>query len=155
MDGSRFDALARLAIQPGSRRHLLARLLAGSGLAVVLGSDWLTLEASAATDRQCRHRKAVSNERCPGEAQCKTIGDQLCCCARTAEGDIRFVDLRDEDCPTSDECDRSKDCPGHQICIQVAACCEGSRRNLCVRRCDVNATATAASESVTSPLLGG
>jgi hypothetical protein len=153
MDGRRFDALMRALSNRGSRRRLLTRLLPGSGLAVLLGSDRLTPEAAAESDRQCRDLPAISNERCP-QASCKEKGDQICCCARTVGGNRRFVDLADAECPVSDGCDSSEDCPGSQVCIQVGGCCERSRRNLCVRRCDVNATAVTASGSISAPLLG-
>jgi hypothetical protein len=137
MEYSSFDELAK-GVASGTISRSGALKMAGAAiLAAVFGSSVTIDEAEAETDRVCRGKPAISNRRCPDSEQsgCREREDQICQCALTVEGDKRCVDLTDEDCPAADECDRSRDCPGSQLCIKVGACCEGSRRNLCVRPC--------------------
>jgi hypothetical protein len=87
----------------------------------------------AVSDPACQGEPAINNRRCP-ENRCE--GDPECACAETVSGDKRCVNLADEQCPRRDQCDRNRDCPQGEICIKVGGCCEGRRRNLCVRPCD-------------------
>jgi hypothetical protein len=133
---SSFDELAKGVASGTISRSGALKLAGGALLAAVIGGSVAIDEAEAETDRRCKGKKTISNRRCPeGESVCRQREGQICRCAKTAEGDTRCVDLTDEHCPTQDECDRSKDCPGSQLCIQIGACCEGSKRNLCVRPC--------------------
>ncbi|MDQ3695224.1 MAG: hypothetical protein M3464_16575 [Chloroflexota bacterium] len=126
-----FDRLAK-TLAAGATRRRVGRALVG-GLAA-LGVAALGREpAGAATDRACKGKPAISNNRCPENAQGCT-NDPRCFCAITVAGDKRCVNLANEQCPEVDECDSGKDCRRGQVCIQVAGCC-GRRRNLCVRRC--------------------
>ena len=86
----------------------------------------------AATDRSCKGKRSINNDRCPEDAQCTSNPD--CFCATTVNEDKRCVDFTGEVCPTSDECDSGKDCRRGEVCIKVGGCC-GRNRNLCVRRC--------------------
>jgi hypothetical protein len=134
--GQLFDELSR-GVADGTISRGRALKLAGTTLLAALFGSVVIDEAEAVTERRCKRKPAISNERCPSERSiCRDRQNQTCACARTVEGDTRCVDITDEECPTTDECDRSRDCPGNQYCIQVGACCEGSRRNLCVRPCD-------------------
>ena len=154
MDGQRFDALMRALSDRGSRRRLLSRLLAGTGLATMVGAGRVAPPvAGVDLDRRCGNRPAVSNTRCT-EKLCFERSDQVCSCARIVRGGIRCVDITNEECPTTDECDRNEDCGGNQVCIEVGGCCEGSPRNLCVRPCVPNRAATSATSTARAPLLG-
>ncbi len=131
-----FDELSR-GVADGTISRRRALKLAGTTLlAALFGGSVAIDEAEAVTERRCRRKPAISNQRCPDRSICRETADQICSCAETVEGDKRCVDITDEVCPTTDECDRSRDCPGNQYCIEVGACCEGRRRNLCVRPCD-------------------
>lgn len=130
-----FDELTK-GLASGTISRGRAMKLAGAGLLAALFGSVATEEAEAATDRVCRNTPAISNRRCPAaESVCRRREGQICQCAVTVEGDRRCVDTTDTDCPTRDECDRSSDCRRGEVCIEVGACCEGSRRNLCVTRC--------------------
>jgi len=136
MDDRRFDRLAR-TLATGVSRRQAARALAG-GLAALGGVTLGRAPTGAATDRSCKGEPAIDNERCPvdmggGRGQC-TRNDN-CFCAITVAGDKRCVNLRGEECPIEDECDSGDDCDPGEVCIKVGGCCEGSPRNLCVRRC--------------------
>jgi hypothetical protein len=135
-EGQLFDELSQgIASGAISRRRAL-KLAGGALLAALFGSVVID-EAEAVTERRCEGKPAVSNRRCPEtRSVCRDRAGQICRCALTVEGDRRCLDFTNEQCPTTDECDRSRDCPGNQYCIQIAACCFGSRRNACVRPCD-------------------
>jgi hypothetical protein len=131
-----FDELAK-RVASGTISRSGALKMAGAAILGALFAGSVAIdEAEAETERKCRGKAAISNRRCPGEeGVCRQREDQICNCAKTVEGDTRCVDITNENCPATDECDRSRDCPGSQLCIEVGACCEGSRRNLCVRPC--------------------
>jgi hypothetical protein len=157
MDGRRFDALARAVMARGSRRRLLTRLLAGTGLVAGLGSGrFVAPTAAQEDDRKCRGKPAIDNDHCPEASICRLRDNQVCACTRTVGGAKKCVDITDETCPTEDECDSSDDCRGDQLCIELGGCCEGSPRNLCVRPCSVSTTteASTAGSPVRAPLLG-
>ena len=130
-----FDELAKGVASGTISRSGVIKLAGAAILAAVFGSSVTIDEAEAETDRKCRGKPAVSNRRCPEESICRQREDQVCNCAKTTEGDKRCVDFTGEECPETDECDRSSNCPGSQLCIEVGACCEGRRRNLCVHPC--------------------
>jgi hypothetical protein len=134
-EGQLFDELTK-EVADGTISRGRALKLAGTALLAALFGSVAIDEAEAATDRRCEGKPAISNRRCPEtRSTCRQRADQICLCARTVGGDKRCVDVTNEECPTTDECDRSSDCPGNQYCIEVGACCNGSRRNLCVRPC--------------------
>ncbi len=134
-EGQLFDELSQGIASGAISRGRALKLAGGALLAALFGSVAID-EAEAVTERRCEGKPAISNRRCPDNGICRQRVDQTCACARTVEGDRRCVDITNEQCPTTDECDRSSDCPGDQYCIEVGACCEGRRRNLCVRPCD-------------------
>jgi hypothetical protein len=146
MDGRRFDALTRAVTERGSRRRLFTRLLAGTGLLAGLASGRFVEPASARErdDRTCRNRPAIDNDRCREASICRVRTDQLCACARTVGGAKKCVDITGMPCPTKDECDRSSDCPGDQLCIEIGACCGSSRSR----------AASSSASTVSAPLLG-
>jgi hypothetical protein len=126
-----FDEVAKgLAAGTISRRRALK--LTGSAL---LGGGLLALfPRVAGAQGGCAGRPAINNRRCP-ETSC---GSGInCFCATTVGGTKRCVSLENETCPASDECDRNSDCASGELCIKTGGCCEGSRRNLCVRPCGV------------------
>jgi hypothetical protein len=130
-----FDELAK-GVASGTISRGRAMKLAGAGLlAALFGSSVATGEAEAATDRRCRGKPKISNRRCPKESGCRGREDQFCNCALTREGDKRCIDFTNQGCPTTDECDRSGDCPGSQLCIEVGGCCGNPRLNVCARPC--------------------
>ena len=130
-----FDELAK-GVASGTISRSGAIKMAGAAILGALFAGSVAIDdAVAATERVCRNRPAISNRRCPEESFCRQREGQTCQCAKTTEGDRRCVDITDAQCPTRDECDRSSDCRRGEVCIEVGACCEGSRRNLCVRPC--------------------
>lgn len=138
VDGRRFDDLMRALYERGSRRRLVTRLLAGTGLGALFAGGQIGPAAAAKDkdDRKCRNKPVIDDRRCPDEDSiCKLREDEVCACARTTGGSKKCVDITNEGCPTEDECDSNADCPGNRLCIEVGGCCQGSRRNLCVRPC--------------------
>jgi hypothetical protein len=113
------------------------------GGAALLGSmGLLSLSASKAgaqvtVQGLCTGKPAISNTRCPRQNSFCGVC-QSCQCAKTVSGTKRCLDFSGLSCPTTDECDTNRDCSGNKVCVQVAACCEGSKRNLCVRPCPTN-----------------
>jgi hypothetical protein len=135
-----FDELAS-ALASGTISRRRALKLAG---AAMLGSSTglLTLfphrRAQAQEFITCpEDEPAISNRRCVinrcGPASCEA---SACFCVTTVEGDKRCIDGGSiEECPTSDECDSNRDCPGEQLCLKVGGCCGHRRRNLCGQPC--------------------
>jgi hypothetical protein len=103
------------------------------GGAALLGSIGLLslFPGVAGAQGGCEDKQAINNRRCP-ESPCGRCPD--CFCARTVGGRKRCLDFTDAFCPQTDECDRNRDCPGDELCVQVAGCC-GSPKNLCVPPC--------------------
>ena len=129
-----FDELAR-GLASGSVSRGRAIKIAGAALLAALFSGSVAAEkASADVDRVCRNKQVISNKRCGGDIVCSPTNPR-CQCTRTVNGDVRCVDYTDTLCPATDECDRNRDCSRGEVCAKVGACCEGSRRNLCVRLC--------------------
>lgn len=88
----------------------------------------------AETQELCENKPAISNNRCPiDRAGCGACPG--CLCASTVSGNRRCLNFVNVDCPTTDECDTNRDCPGDQVCARVGGCCEGSRRNVCAPPC--------------------
>ena len=88
----------------------------------------------AGAEGPCEGVPAINNRRCPLEASvCGACPG--CQCAVTVSGNKRCLDFSGKECPDTDECDRNSDCPGDERCVQVAGCCGGSRKNLCVPLC--------------------
>jgi hypothetical protein len=150
MDAVRFDRLSRALSTRPSRRRLLRSL--ASGTLAALGGRVAVEDAAAARNR-CRGKPDVCKSMTPLQAICGQGGD--CVCLTTVGGKKECVQLDDVRCPTRDQCDDSGDCRGKDnLCMVVRACCGGSPRNVCARRCGAGgATATAAS-SGELPLLG-
>ena len=87
----------------------------------------------------CTNKPAISNKHCPGGSRSFCGVCPSCQCAKTVGGEKKCLNFAGLDCPTSDECDRSKDCRGNEVCVQVGACCpEHPKRNLCVPPCPTN-----------------
>jgi hypothetical protein len=125
-----FDDLAR-GLDAGTISRRKAVKLVGGAL---LGSALIPFFSSPA---EARRRKP-----CRGKADACTSmdppncgGNPECFCLRTTGGGKQCVNLEREECPTEDECDSAEDCGRNEVCAVVAGCCEGSPRNLCVRRC--------------------
>jgi hypothetical protein len=126
-----FDEVAKgLAAGAISRRRALkltgAALLSGGLLALFPGV------AGAQNSTGCQGRPAINNRVCP-ETNCRDNPD--CLCATTVAGNKRCVNLANEVCPATDECDRNRDCPNDEVCIRIGGCCGRPRRNLCVPLC--------------------
>jgi hypothetical protein len=102
--------------------------------AALLGSIGLLslFPGVAGAEGGCADQPAINNRRC-AQSPCGNCPD--CLCARTVSGRKRCLDFSGKWCPDTDECDRNRDCPGEEVCIQMAGCCEGSRKNLCVPPC--------------------
>jgi hypothetical protein len=104
-----------------------------SGAALLGSMGLLSLFPGVAGARgQCEDRAAINNWRCPG-SRCGKCPD--CLCARTVSGRKRCLDFTEGICPATDECDRNRDCPIGEVCVQVAGCCGGLRKNICVPPC--------------------
>jgi|SRR5215217_3381952 len=130
------DEVARgLAAGTISRR----RAIKLSGAALLGGVGVLSLfphraGAQVTTQDLCSGKPAISNRKCPQEESfCGTCPG--CQCARTLSGKKRCLDFGPEQCPETDECDANRDCPGDEVCVRVAGCCGGPRRNLCAAPC--------------------
>jgi hypothetical protein len=149
MNAQRFDRLAAALATGASRRRAVRALLGGLA---ALGTGALgRAPAGAKTDRSCKRKPAIDNQRCPPEdameegmgtggpetgipGQC--TDNPACFCAITVAGDKRCVNLGgDEKCPNRDQCDSGEDCRRGEVCIKVGGCCGNRRFNLCVRRC--------------------
>lgn len=130
-----FDDLSiELASGTISRRRAIK--MAGGAL---LGSALIPFFSTPAEARRrrnpCRGKDAVCTN---GGMALPCRGNPECFCVRTTAGRKQCVNFPGGVlvCPTTDECDSSRDCPGrNQVCAVVAGCCFGSPRNLCVRRC--------------------
>ena len=140
-----FDEVAKgLAAGTISRRRALkltgTALLGGGLLAIfprVAGAAQSSIvdetdPTVAASDPGCRGEPAINNRRCP-ENTCG--GNPDCLCVETVHGTKKCVNVRDEECPTRDECDRSRGCRRGEVCARVGGCCGHPRRNVCVRLC--------------------
>ena len=92
----------------------------------------MILPAVAGAEGQCEGEPAINNRRCP-ENTCGACPE--CQCAVTVSGRKRCLDFSNEMCPATDECDSNRDCPGEEVCVKVAGCCGGSRKNICVPPC--------------------
>jgi hypothetical protein len=128
-----FDDLSReLASGTVSRRRAI-KLTGGALLGTAL-LPFFSLPAEARRRNPCRG-KATTCETSPGPGpNCR--GNPDCFCVRTTAGGKQCVNLSNEVCPTTDECNSASDCPrDNEVCAVVAGCCGGSTRNLCVRRC--------------------
>jgi hypothetical protein len=140
MDNERFDWLARgLAGGGRSRRGLLAGL-AGAGLAAAVGPAALDEVAAKKKKKKnvCKNKPAVGGTTCDNAEPsiCGPVNEtEICICVDTAKGGKACVNLFGAQCPTTDECNKSKDCGNGQVCVNVAACCSGSPNNLCAPKC--------------------
>jgi hypothetical protein len=111
------------------------------GGAALLGSMGLFSWFPAAAEAQgvCEGRSFVNDRRCPSieRTRCRpNLADRLCSCFKTVIGQIRCIDVTGGlDCPTTDECDSNRNCPGEELCVKIGGCCEGSRRNVCASPC--------------------
>jgi len=84
---------------------------------------------------RCRGRARAERSSTTKSARRSNSG-RLCSCFKTVSGNTRCIDVTGGmECPTADECDRTRDCPGDQICVKIGGCCEGSRRNVCANPC--------------------
>jgi hypothetical protein len=129
----RLDEVAK-ELAEGTISRGKAIKLSGAALLGSIGLLSLTPGVAGAEGGPCEGIPAINNRRCPLEAS--VCGDcPECQCARTVSGNKRCLDFTGKVCPTTDECDRNSDCPGDERCVQVAGCCGGSRKNLCVPLC--------------------
>jgi hypothetical protein len=126
------DDLSReLASGTISRRRAM-KLAAGA----LLGSALIPLFSSSPAEARRRNPCRGKNVLCEQQRRqgCKRSNPN-CVCMRTTGGGKACVDTTGVNCPTTDECDRNSDCGRNEVCAVVAGCCQGSRRNLCIRRC--------------------
>jgi|SRR5215208_877307 hypothetical protein len=112
------------------------------GGAALLGSMGLLSLFPAVSEAEvqgaCEGRAVVNNKVCPAIelTRCRPNSGRSCSCFKTVSGNTRCIDVTGGlDCPTTDECDRNRDCPGDQVCVKIGGCCEGSRRNVCANPC--------------------
>jgi hypothetical protein len=120
-------------VASGTISRSRALKLAGAALLGAVLVPFSAAPVEAATDRVCRGKAAIDNDKCPA-VDCSPTNPR-CECTRTVNGDKRCVDFTDTQCPTRDECDRNRDCRRGEVCTKVGGCCGGSRRNLCVPLC--------------------
>lgn len=122
--------LADSTISRSQALKLTATALLGGGLLALFPG---MAGAQVSTQQGCAGRSAISNRRCP-LSYCG--GSTNCVCAKTVGGAKRCVNPRNVPCPTTDECDSSRDCANGELCIEVGGCCpEHPRRNACVPKC--------------------
>ena len=128
-----FDDLSReLASGTISRRRAI-KLTGGALLSTALATFSSSKPAEARRRSPCRGKRTTcENGPNPGP-HCR--GNVNCFCVRTTGGGKACVNLSGESCPTTDECDSARDCGRNEVCAVVAGCCQGSTRNLCVRKC--------------------
>ena len=131
-DQERFDDLAKGLAEGIISRGTAIKL----SCAALLGSMGLLslFPGVAGAEGLCEGVPAINNRRCPLEASvCGACPG--CQCAVTVSGRKRCLDFSNEICPATDECDSNRDCPGEEVCVKVAGCCGGSRKNICVPPC--------------------
>lgn len=126
----------------------LAALVGPAALEQAAAQDEVT---AAGSDLLCGGRPAICNQRGEEPAIC---GRVTCQCARTVNGNKKCVELSGVSCPTTDECDGNRDCASGEVSVVVSGCCDGTRRNKCVAKCNSSgAASTGAGEDI--PLLRG
>jgi hypothetical protein len=127
-----FDDLSRELASGTISRSRAIKLTGGALLSTALAA-FSSSPAEARRRNPCRGRRTTcENGPSPGP-HCR--GNTNCFCVRTTGGGKACVNLSNEQCPATDECNRASDCGRNEVCAVVAGCCQGSRRNLCVRRC--------------------
>jgi hypothetical protein len=125
------DDLSReLASGTISRRRAM-KLTAGA----LLGSALIPLFSSSPAEARRRNPCRGKNVLCEQQRRqgCKRSNPN-CVCARTVEGGKRCVDTTGVNCPSTDKCDSSTECPQGEVCVVVTGCC-GSTNNACIRKC--------------------
>jgi hypothetical protein len=131
-----FDEAAK-GLAAGTISRSRAVKLAGAALLAPVLVPFLAAPAEAANP--CAGRLTVNNRDCPPltETRCRPRREgQVCSCFKTVHGDTRCVDVTGGlFCPTTDECDRNRDCPDDELCVKIGGCCEGSRHNVCAKKC--------------------
>ncbi len=142
-NGRFVDGLDQVAKGLAAGRISRGRAIKLSGAALLGSLGLLSLFPAAATaevsvQAACTGRAAVNNRVCPRmeNTRCRpNLLGRLCACFKTVSGATRCVDVTDGlDCPTTDECDSNRDCPGDELCVKIGGCC-GSRKNVCARPC--------------------
>jgi hypothetical protein len=144
VDGQRFDHLAKSLVRKTTSRREALRRFGGGLLAAATGS--LALEEASAQsvgieeyDMTCRQPGTkfycTAGTSANEVTTCKSSASG-CVCAQKREGGAVCVEQAQGNCPTRrNKCDHSRDCGSGRACIRVSACCSGSNRGKCVRRC--------------------
>ena len=121
--------LASDTISRGRAIKLTAGALLGTALIPLFSSP---AEARRRRRNPCKGKTPICTST-PGTTEnCK--GNSQCFCARTVEGRKKCVDITLLACPSTNECDSSRDCSADEFCLVLSACC-GNTNNACVRRC--------------------
>lgn len=149
MDGERFDRLAKDVSTAGRSRRGVLRGITGGTLAAFFGRISLD-DAAAAPDNVCKGKPDL----CRSQSQKALCSNSdTCACLTTVGGKKVCVELAEEVCPVEDECNSAEDCKGqNNACVVVSDCCEGRKRNLCVKKCGSGNNAAAGGARL--PLLG-
>ena len=134
------DAFDEVAKELATGRISRGRALKLSGAALLGSMGLISLSPAVATaEGVCEGRAAVNNKTCSSIelTRCRAnLTDRLCSCFKTVSGSTRCINITGGlDCPTTDECDRNRDCPEDQVCVKMGGCCEGSRKNRCASPC--------------------
>jgi hypothetical protein len=134
------DALDEVAKELATGRISRGRAIKLSGAALLGSMGLLSLSPAVATAEEvCEGKAAVNNKTCSSIelTRCRAnLTDRLCSCFKTVSGSTRCINVTGGlDCPTTDECDRNRDCPGDEVCVKIGGCCGGSRKNLCASPC--------------------
>jgi hypothetical protein len=115
MEYSSFDDLAR-GVAKGTISRSGAIKIAGAALLGALLVPFSPAPAEAANPCEGKHPLCSRDpQRCKGKDNCV--------CAKIRGDGKKCVNIKGRHCPRRSQCNRTSDCRGGQVCVDVSGCC--------------------------------